>query len=41
MIQHVLFPAAKQYLVAPANLLEKDVVLATSLEALYRVFERC
>lgn len=40
-IEHVLFPAAKQYLVAPANLLERDVVLATSLEALYRVFERC
>ncbi|TKA52333.1 hypothetical protein B0A53_04801 [Rhodotorula sp. CCFEE 5036] len=40
-IEHVLFPAAKQYLVAPAKLLERDVVLATSLEALYRVFERC
>ncbi|BGP57805.1 DNA mismatch repair protein Mlh1 [Rhodotorula sphaerocarpa] len=40
-IEHVLFPAAKQYLVAPAGLLEKDVVLATSLEALFRVFERC
>ncbi|GAA5984671.1 hypothetical protein JCM10908_003452 [Rhodotorula pacifica] len=40
-IEHVIFPAAKQYLVPPAKLLEKDVVLATSLEALYRVFERC
>ncbi|GAA6049587.1 hypothetical protein NBRC10513_005927 [Rhodotorula toruloides] len=40
-IQHVLFPAAKQYLVPPEKLLKKDVVLATSLEALFRVFERC
>ncbi|BGO94970.1 hypothetical protein NBRC10512_003870 [Rhodotorula toruloides] len=41
MIQHVLFPAAKQYLVPPERLLKKDIVLATSLEALFRVFERC
>ncbi|BGP34824.1 DNA mismatch repair protein Mlh1 [Rhodotorula toruloides] len=40
-IQHVLFPAAKQYLVPPERLLKKDIVLATSLEALFRVFERC
>ncbi|GEM10824.1 DNA mismatch repair protein MLH1 [Rhodotorula toruloides] len=40
-IKHVLFPAAKQYLVPPEKLLKKDIVLATSLEALFRVFERC
>ncbi|GAA5914914.1 hypothetical protein JCM6882_008108 [Rhodosporidiobolus microsporus] len=40
-IQHVLFPALKQYLVPPEGLLKKDVVLATRLEDLYRVFERC
>ncbi|GAA5824837.1 hypothetical protein JCM11251_005364 [Rhodosporidiobolus azoricus] len=40
-IQHVLFPALKQYLVPPEKLLKKDVVLATRLEDLYRVFERC
>ncbi|GAA5863109.1 hypothetical protein JCM8547_002800 [Rhodosporidiobolus lusitaniae] len=40
-LQHVLFPALKQYLVSPERLLKKDVVLATSLESLYRVFERC
>ncbi|BGP19480.1 DNA mismatch repair protein Mlh1 [Rhodosporidiobolus nylandii] len=40
-IQHVLFPAVKQYLVPPEGLLKRDIVLATSLENLYRVFERC
>ncbi|GJN93144.1 hypothetical protein Rhopal_006191-T1 [Rhodotorula paludigena] len=43
VIQHVVFPAAKQYLVATRALVERDkaIVQATSLEALYRVFERC
>jgi DNA mismatch repair protein MLH1 len=40
-LQHVVFPALKQYLVPPQKLLKRDVVLATSLENLYRVFERC
>lgn len=41
LVQHVVFPIAKQYLVPPASLLKKDVVLATSLESLFKVFERC
>ncbi|GAA6046741.1 hypothetical protein JCM3770_003144 [Rhodotorula araucariae] len=41
-VQHVLWPALRQYLVPPETLVErKAVVMATSLEALYRVFERC
>ncbi|GAA6030858.1 hypothetical protein JCM8097_008910 [Rhodosporidiobolus ruineniae] len=40
-LQHVVFPAIKQYLVPPERLLKRDVVLTTSLESLYRVFERC
>ncbi|CEQ39385.1 SPOSA6832_00914, partial [Sporobolomyces salmonicolor] len=41
LIQYTILPAAKQYLVPPSRLLERDVTLATSLEALFRVFERC
>lgn len=41
MLEHVIFPAAKQYLVPPESLLEKDFTCVTSLENLYRVFERC
>lgn len=40
-IEHVVWPTAKQYFVAPEGMLRKDVVQVTSLEALYRVFERC
>jgi DNA mismatch repair protein MLH1 len=36
-IQHVIFPAAKQYLLPPTRLLKKDVVQVTSLESLYKV----
>lgn len=36
-IQHVIFPAARQYLQPPTKLLKKDIVLATSLESLYKV----
>lgn len=36
-IQHVVFPAAKQYLLPPTRLLKKDVVQVTSLESLYKV----
>ncbi len=36
-VQHVIWPTAKQYLVAPEGMLEKDVVQVTSLESLYRV----
>lgn len=36
-IQHVIFPAAKQYLLPPSRLLKKDVVQVTSLESLYKV----
>ncbi|GAA5865798.1 hypothetical protein JCM1840_006251 [Sporobolomyces johnsonii] len=41
LIRYTILPAAKQYLVPPSRLLERDVTLATSLEALFRVFERC
>lgn len=37
VIQHVVFPAAKQYLVPPERLLKRDFVQVTSLESLYRV----
>lgn len=37
VIQHVIFPAAKQYLVPPERLLKRDFVQVTSLESLYRV----
>ncbi|KAK4704279.1 DNA mismatch repair protein MLH1, partial [Phenoliferia sp. Uapishka_3] len=40
-IQHVIFPAAKQYLLPPEKLLKRDFVQVTSLESLYKVFERC
>lgn len=40
-IEHVVWPTAKQYFVAPEGMLKRDVVQVTSLEALYRVFERC
>ena len=36
-VQHVVWPTAKQYLVAPEGMLKKDVVQVTSLESLYRV----
>ena len=36
-IQHVVFPAAKQYLLPPEALLKKDFVQVTSLESLYKV----
>jgi DNA mismatch repair protein MLH1 len=37
-IRDLIFPTAKQYLVPPVRLLnKKDVVLATSLESLYKV----
>lgn len=36
-IQHVLFPAAKQYLLPPERLRKRDVVQVTSLESLYKV----
>ncbi|KAL8279423.1 hypothetical protein RQP46_008235 [Phenoliferia psychrophenolica] len=36
-IQHVVFPAAKQYLLPPETLLKKDFVQVTSLESLYKV----
>ncbi|KAI5476391.1 DNA mismatch repair protein MLH1 [Pseudohyphozyma bogoriensis] len=40
-IQHAVFPAAKQYLVPPERMLKRDFVMVTSLESLYKVFERC
>jgi DNA mismatch repair protein MLH1 len=41
-IQHILFPAFKQYLVAPVGLAAKENVLQiASIDKLYRVFERC
>ncbi|TNY23865.1 hypothetical protein DMC30DRAFT_443994 [Rhodotorula diobovata] len=41
-IEHILWPAMRQYLVPGEKLVEdKAVVLTTSLEALYRTFERC
>lgn len=36
-IQHVVFPAAKQYLLPPEGLLKTDFVQVTSLESLYKV----
>lgn len=36
-VQHVVWPTAKQYLVAPEGMLKRDVVQVTSLESLYRV----
>ena len=40
-IQYALFPAFSRYLVAPKNLLERDVVEVANMPDLYRVFERC
>ncbi|KAM0749340.1 putative DNA mismatch repair protein [Meredithblackwellia eburnea MCA 4105] len=40
-VQHTIFPAAKQYFLPPTTMLKKDFVLVTSLESLYKVFERC
>ena len=40
-LEHIIFPAAKAYLVPNARLLKSDVVLVTNLERLYTVFERC
>lgn len=41
-VQHILWPTMRQYLVPTDKLIEdKAVVLLTSLEDLYRVFERC
>lgn len=36
-IEHVVFPAARQYLVPPETLLERDVVQLTTLENLFKV----
>jgi DNA mismatch repair protein MLH1 len=41
LIEHVLFPAMKRYLIAPKSLLTRDVVQIANLPDLYRVFERC
>ncbi|KAL5476803.1 MLH1 [Sanghuangporus weigelae] len=40
-IEHVLFPAMRKYLLAPRNLLDRDVLQVANLPDLYRVFERC
>ncbi|KAI0032604.1 DNA mismatch repair protein MutL [Vararia minispora EC-137] len=40
-IEHVLFPAMRQYLVPPKNLLDRDIVMVANVPDLYRVFERC
>ncbi|GAA5899640.1 hypothetical protein JCM8208_000614 [Rhodotorula glutinis] len=41
-VEHILWPTMRQYLVPTDKLIEdKAVVLLTSLEDLYRVFERC
>jgi len=40
-IQHILFPAMRQYLIAPKSLLDRDVLQVASLPELYKVFERC
>ena len=36
-IEHVVFPASRQYLVPPESLLERDVVQVTTLENLFKV----
>lgn len=36
-LEHVVFPAARQYLVPPDSLLERDVVQVTTLEKLFKV----
>ncbi|KIL63542.1 hypothetical protein M378DRAFT_164437 [Amanita muscaria Koide BX008] len=40
-IQHVLFPAARRYLLGSKSLLDRDIILVANLPDLYKVFERC
>ncbi|SCV69555.1 BQ2448_2575 [Microbotryum intermedium] len=41
VLQHIVWPVAKQYFVAPDRLKKKDVIQLTSMENLFKVFERC
>lgn len=40
-IQHAWFSNMRSIFLAPKNLLERDVVLVSTLPELYKVFERC
>lgn len=40
-LQHAVFPATRHYLLPTEKMLKRDFIQVTSLENLYRVFERC